>query len=156
MFELSALRAAQVTAIQPPSSLDGSLLTDLAGREFRFAVPGVPGVRLPRDSQSLENLWKSVSCSPVSLLDRGWAAAVWTTLVAPASRVPLMVPAGCGQELAALAVVEMTGEAPALASVKIAMARRPSRYAQPLIHRASADRHAFAGARYSGGACRVA
>ncbi len=138
MFELSALRAACVPALRPPGDSDGPLLAELGGREFRFAVPAVPAVRLTRDIQSLANLWKSISCPPGDRPDPGWPAAVWTALTAPASRVPLIAPAGCGQEFAALAVVEMAGRGPVLSIVRVAVARGASKYAQPVIHHASA------------------
>lgn len=138
MFELSALRAACVPAARPPDDSDGSLLAKLGSREFRFAVPAVRAVRLPRDAQSLANLWKLISCPPADRPDAGWPAAVWTALMAPASCVPLVASAGSGQKLAALAVVEMTGRAPVLAIVKIAVTQGESRYAQPVILHASA------------------
>ena len=138
MFELSVLRAAWVPALRPPGDSDGSLLAELGGREFRFAVPAVSAVRLTRDAQSLANLWKSISCPPADQPDPGWSAAVWTALTAPASRVPLIVPEGCGQELAALAVVEMAGHAPVLSIVRVAVARGASKYSPSVIHHASA------------------
>jgi hypothetical protein len=138
MFELSALRAACVPALRPPGDSEGSLLTELGGREFRFAVPAVPAVRLTRDTQSLANLWKSISSPPPDWPDPGWSAAVWTALTAPASRVPLIAREGCGQEFAALAVVQMAGHAPVLSIVRVAVARGASKYAQPVIHHASA------------------
>ena len=138
MFELSALRAAHVPAVRPPDDPDGSVLAELAGREFRFAVPAVPAVRLPRDYQSLANLWKSISCPPTDRPGINWLSAVWTALTAPVSRVPLVPPAGCGQQFAALAVVEMAECAPVLAVVRIALARGASKHAPLVVDHASA------------------
>lgn len=88
MFELSALRAACVPAARYPDNSDDPLLARLSGREFRFAVPAVPPVRLPRDAQSLAKLWDSIARPPADHRhDAGWAGAVWTALTAPASRV---------------------------------------------------------------------
>ena len=140
MFELSALRAAQVPTLRLPDDCDGSLLAQLRGREFRFPVPAVPPVRLPRDAQSLANFWKSVSSASVSSdeSDPGWPTAIWTALMAPVSRIPLVPSVGCSQEFAAVAVVKMVGSVPALVIVRVGMARGASRHAQPVIHHASA------------------
>jgi hypothetical protein len=138
MFELSALRAAPVRALMPPGDSDGPAFAELRGREFRFAVPGVPAVRLPRDAQSLANLWKSISYPPADPRDTTWPTAVWTALMAPTSRVPLVAPAGCGHEFAVAAVVEIEENASVLAITKVGMARGASKYAPPVIHHASA------------------
>jgi hypothetical protein len=138
MFELSALHAARVPALQPPDDSDGSAFTALRGREFRFMVPAVRAVRLPRDPQSLANLWKSISCSPANQTDPVWPVAVWTALMTPASRVPLSPRPDCSQEFAAVAVVDMEDCTPTLAIVRVGLASGMSRHAQPVIHHASA------------------
>jgi len=139
MFELSALRAACVPAARHPDDSNDPLLACLSGRDFRFAVPAVPAVRLPRDPQSLAKLWDAIARPPADhRQDAGWPGAVWTALTASASRVPLIVPAGCGQEFAALAVVETAGQPSALSIVKVAVAPGASRFSQPVIHQASA------------------
>jgi hypothetical protein len=138
MFELSALRAARVSALRPPDDSDSSSFAALRGREFRFAVPAVRAVRLPRDLQSLANLWKSVSCPPDNQPDPAWPAVVWTALMAPTSRVPLTPRPDCGQEFAAAAVVEMGSCPPSLAIVRVGLAAGVPRLAQPAIHHASA------------------
>jgi hypothetical protein len=138
VLELSALRAAQLPVLQPPIFFDGSSFAALRGREFRFAVPAVRAVHLPRDQQSLANLWKSISFPPTGQSESAWSAAVWTALMAPASCIPLIPHGGCGQEFAAVAVVEMTEGAPSLAIVRVGLAVRASKYAQPAIQHASA------------------
>src|SRR5580692_4234787 len=83
-FELSALRAASVPSARPPGGPDSPLLVGVAGREFRFSVPGVPAARLPRDPQAVANLWKSISYPPSGHPEVGWPSAAWTALAAPA------------------------------------------------------------------------
>jgi hypothetical protein len=136
-FELSALRAASVPPVRPPDSPDSPLLAGLAGREFRFAVPGAPAARLPRDSQATANLWKSISLPPQHG-EASWSSEVWTALMAPASRIPLTPPAGCGQEFAVVSVVEAAARLPVLAIVRIGLAARTGRYAHAVIDHASA------------------
>jgi len=138
MFELSALRAAQVPALRLPEECDASLLAQLRGREFRFPVPAVPPVRLPRDVQSLADFWKSISFASADDPNPGWPTAIWTALIAPASRIPLVPPVGCSQGFAAIAVVELAGRIPALVIVKVGVTRGASKYAQPIVHHASA------------------
>ena len=131
-FELSALCAASVPPVRPPGTPDSPLLAGLAGREFRFAVPGAPAARLPRDPQAAANLWKSISFPPQHD-DACWSSEVWTAVMAPASRIPLTPPAGGGQEFAVLAVVEDAARLPVLAIVRIGLAARSCRYAHAVI-----------------------
>jgi hypothetical protein len=137
MFELSALLAAPARALQPPADSDPSLLAGLRGREFRFPVPAVPSARLPRDTQSLANLWKSVSSPDADSWGALWPSAVWTALTAPAARIPLVASDGCGQEFAVAAAVE-TGAGQVMALVRMGVTQRSSKYAQPAVHHASA------------------
>lgn len=137
MFELSALFAVPVRALLPPGDSDASPLAELRGREFRFPVPAVPAARLPRDAQSLANLWKSVSCPPPDYCAPWWPSAVWTALTAPVSRVPLVAPVSGGQEFAVAAVVE-TGPTHVLAIVRIGVIARASKHAQSVVRHASA------------------
>lgn len=132
-FELSALRAASVPAARPPSKPDSPLLARIAGREFRFAVPGVPAARLPRDPQAMANLWKSISCPARGHADGAWPSHVWTAVTAPTSHIPLTPTAGCGQEFAALAVVEAAACPPVLVIVRIGVAARSGRYSRTVI-----------------------
>ena len=138
MFELSALRAAQVPALQPPNYSDASSFAALRGREFRIAVPAVRAAHLPRDRQSLANLWKSISCPPAGQPDLAWPTAVWTTLMAPASCIPLTPRMDCGQEFAAVAVAEIPGGTATLAIVRVGLAAGVPKYKQPTIQHASA------------------
>jgi hypothetical protein len=137
MFELSALLAAPTRALQPPVGDDPSLLAGLRGREYRFPVPAVPAARLPRDAQSLANLWKSVSTPESDTWGALWPSAVWTALTTPAARIPLVASDGCGQEFAVAAAVE-TGAGQVMAVVSIGVTQGSSRYAQPAVHHASA------------------
>lgn len=114
------------------------MVAGLAGRVFRFGVPAVPEARLPRDAESLAHLWKAISCPAASYADADWAAVVWTALTAPVSRVPLVPLDGCGQEFAALAVVEAAGRTPLLGIVRVAVSRRESKFARSMLLRASA------------------
>ena len=138
VLELSALRAARVPVSQPPNYSDASSFAALRGREFRFAVPAVRAVHLPRDRQSLANLWKSISCPPTGQPDPAWPIAVWTALMAPASCIPLIPRTGCGQEFAAVAVVEIPEGTATLAIVRVGLAVGASKYTQPTIQHASA------------------
>ena len=106
MFDLSAVRAMPMAAARPPSDAADSVLAELAEREFRFATPGIPSVRLPRDRQSLENIWKMISNPQVEQAGAAWNSAVWTALTVPTTRVPLTPEQGADREFAAAAIVD--------------------------------------------------
>lgn len=137
MFDLRALHAAPAPALRPPPDADPSSLAELQGREFRFPMPGIPPARLPRDPQSLANLWKSVSIPESESWGTWWPSAIWTALMTPAARIPLVASDGCGQEFAAASVID-TGTQPLMAFVRIGLIQGASKYAQPAIH------HSFA------------
>jgi len=137
MFELSALLAAPARALQPPADGDPSLLAGLRGREFRFPVSAVPAARLPRDTQSVANLWKSVSAPESDSWGPWWQSSLWTALTTPAARIPLVASDCCGQEFAVVAVVESeVGQV--MAVIRIGVTQGSSKYAQPAVHHASA------------------
>jgi hypothetical protein len=86
----------------------------------------------------LANFWKSITDPPAQRLDLGRAAAVWTALTAPTSCVPLVPGEGAGQEFCTLSVIDLPNDTPVLASVKVSLAPKSSRYAQPAVVGASA------------------
>ncbi|MEV0269769.1 hypothetical protein AB0H43_13400 [Hamadaea sp. NPDC050747] len=136
MFDLSALRANPITAADTDATPPESMLDSLSGKVIAFAVQGVPSLRLPRDSQSLANLWKLlVTCSP-NLTERH--DAVWTTLSRATCRIPLTPDQHGGRRLALAAIVTTFDSTPVLAIVKICFAPLKSRHGTPAIVGASA------------------
>jgi hypothetical protein len=114
------------------------VLAGLAGREFRFAAQGIPSLRLPRDRQSLENIWKMISRTPGEHAAASWNPAVWTALTAPATRIPLTPEQGVDRAFAAVAAVDLPNRTHVLAIVKVSLAPKQSKFAQPVVAAASA------------------
>jgi hypothetical protein len=138
VFDLKALRAGSVGAVRPPNSAQDHALKELAGREFRFAVPSVPSVRLPRDAQSLANIWKSIAEPSPQQPDPDWRAAVWTALTAHPVCIPLTPGEGHDREFVVVAIVDLPNRTPVLATVKVALGPKSSKYAQPVVSGACA------------------
>ncbi|WP_432824755.1 hypothetical protein [Dactylosporangium sp. CA-092794] len=114
------------------------MLAELAGREFRFAVPGIPPVRLPRDRQSLDNIWKTISHPPAGHAEAAWHPAVWTALTLPTTCIPLTPTQGADRAFASVATVDLPNRTPVLAIVKVSFAAMKSRFAPPVVATASA------------------
>ena len=138
MFELSTLRAAPLSPARPPDDADDPLIGDLAGREYGFAAAGVPPVRFPRDRQSLDNIWKMASTTASVPSGAERLAAVWTTMLTPAARVPLTPETGGGQRFAAIAVIDRPNRTGVLTVVEVSFAPQKSKFARPIVVGATA------------------
>src|SRR6266704_389504 len=135
---MRALRARSVGAVQPPNGARDRALIELAGREFRFAVPAVSSARLPRDPQALANFWKSISDPLTQQSEVDWPAAAWTALAAPTSCIPMIPRDGAGQEFAVVSFVDLPDSTSVLSTVNVRLAPTASKFSQPVILSASA------------------
>jgi hypothetical protein len=118
--------------------VDDPLLAELAGREIRFAAPGIPPLRLPRDRQSLENIWKMISQPPAGQAEAAWGSAAWTALTSPTTRIPLTPVQATAREFAAVTAVDLPNSTHVLAIVKVSLAPKQSKFAPTVVTAASA------------------
>jgi hypothetical protein len=128
VFALSGLLDGVAPLPSMPRTGDGYDLRQLAGKEYRFPVPSVPAVRLPRKSSTLDELLKGAGAE---------APFCWAALTAPAYRIPLLSPTG--ERRAALVVACQEGDKAAVAAVMIGLRPGPQRHSPPEITEHSLD-----------------
>jgi len=122
VFALSGLLDAAIPLPAIPRSSEGPDLRPLASKEYRFPIPSVPAVRLPRN----------VVCFADLLMAAGPDAPLcWAALTRAVHRVPLLAPQG--QRRAALLVACADGDTAAVAAATIGVRSGPRRHSPPEI-----------------------
>lgn len=122
VFALSGLLDTAEPASTVPRTGDGFDMRRIAAKEYRFPVPSLTAVRLPKDISRLANLGVSEADWPLC----------WAALANPTYRVPLLARDGARRAALLAATTSKPGEI-AIAQVTLGVRPGPRRHSPPEI-----------------------